>query len=124
MNLLLTCEITHGFDYLVDDNHFVTVEKTIEVEGSFSDVLKGFGLIKLENLLVTWFKKGLIEVGTVLVFDRQGNSTVLPEGKTEIEVYEDGDDYVINQNISREVGFGDDNDDIDVWEEKTVKIPK
>lgn len=125
MNLLLVCEIVHGVYYDLDQDEQITVHKSIDIDGMFSDVLNDWDLNQLfRNRISQWFDEGLIEVGTLLVFDRKGNSTVLPEGKTEIEVYEEGEEYVVVQNISREVGFGEDNEDIDVWEEKTVRIPK
>jgi hypothetical protein len=124
MNLLLVCEIVNGVYYEVNDDEQVTVNKTIDIDGLFSEVLSSWDLERFRSRLSQWFDEGLIEVGTVLVFDRKGNSTVLPEGMTEIEVYEEGEEYVVVQNISREVGFGEDNEDIDVWEKKTVRIPK
>ena len=85
-------------------------------------------LSSLYTKIEKWCEDGIIDVGTVLVFDRKGHSTVLPYGKTDLVVYEDGDDYVLVQSITREVSFGsseiDWEEEDDVWEEKTVRIPK
>ena len=128
MKEILSCEINNSIVFEPTRNNNTGMYIRPVVCDLFSDVLFGEELLEHKKLIEKWCSDGIIDVGTILVFDRKGHSTILPGGKTDLIVYDDGDEYVLKMYITKEVSFGTDDEDYeeedDVWEEKMVRIPK